>query len=116
MSLVATLYPALVIARVSPLLIMQRKVIMLNPQSGLKRALVSFQFGASIFLIIATLLVQKQKLYLQEHTQGFDPGNTLAIQSPMTTSDESFRQHFVSFKDECMKIPGVERVSYTSFV
>ncbi|MFT3737611.1 MAG: hypothetical protein QM786_02530 [Breznakibacter sp.] len=72
------------------------------------KGLVVFQFAASVFLIIGTMLIFKQMRYMQQADTGMDIEQTMASFSPMTMikkPDE--QQRLQTFRQEVQKIPGV---------
>lgn len=72
------------------------------------RALVVFQFAASIFLIIGTIAIFRQMQFMQNKETGFDMEQTMVSFSPMTMikkPDEAAKLQ--TFREEVRKIPGV---------
>ncbi len=104
-------YPALVLARQKPELVLKP-----GGQSGtlgtgiLRKILVSFQFLIATMLIIATLVLYLQLSYLRQRDPGFEIANvvTLALGDVTTSSEVGV------LRDTIAKIPGVEHVSLAS--
>src|SRR6185437_10223634 len=74
--------------------------------SGLRSALVVFQFTTSVMLIIATLVVYRQMQYIMNRDPGYSKDQVMLIQGTGTLDKQQF-----SFKDELLKLPGVKAAS-----
>jgi putative ABC transport system permease protein len=78
-SFLAGSYPAMILTGFQP-----AKVLMgsfTNSASGqwLRKSLIIFQFGISVFLIIATFVIQKQLYYIQHKQLGYDRQRVLVL-------------------------------------
>jgi len=85
--------------------------------AGTVRALVVFQFGVSIFLIIGTIAIFRQLQYMQKTETGMDMEQTMVSFSPMTMikkSDEHSKLE--TFRNEVQKIPGVQKFTTAEIV
>ncbi len=101
-------YPAFVLASFNPLEVLKGT---LNPGSMSKRLrgiLVVFQFTVSIIIIIGSIIVYKQLNYLTNKDLGFQKENLVIVRRP----DAFFRQT-EAFREQVMKIPGVENVGFS---
>ena len=74
----------------------------------LRKGLVIFQFVLSIVLIIGTTIVSRQVTFIQNRNLGYDRQNL--IQIPM--DGEQQRKNFQVFKDEALKMPGIETITH----
>ncbi len=79
--------------------------------SGLRSALVVFQFTTSVMLIIATLVVYRQMQYIMNRDPGYNKDQVMLIQGTGTLDKQQF-----SFKDELLKLPGVKAASVSDFL
>jgi putative ABC transport system permease protein len=80
--LLSALYPALILSNYKPVQILKGK-FMNNTQSiSLRKALVVFQFAATIAFMIGTLVVYRQVSYMKDANKGMDMKQTLVIVAP----------------------------------
>jgi len=73
----------------------------------LRKILVVIQFTITISLIIATIVVQNQLIYVRHKKLGFQKENIISI----PIRDGSLRKQYQSFKNELKQIPGIVNVS-----
>lgn len=105
------LYPAVVLARQKPELVLKPGGHSGALGSGLlRKTLVSLQFLIATALIIATLVMYLQMAFLRERDPGFDTANvvTLALQDVENPSEVAVLRNAVA------AIPGVERNALAS--
>ncbi|MCW5911655.1 MAG: ABC transporter permease [Cyclobacteriaceae bacterium] len=78
-SLIAGGYPALVLSRLQPARVL--KGVFKNTQSAkvLQQSLTVFQFAISVFLIIATVVIQGQLHYIQTQKLGYDRDHVISL-------------------------------------
>jgi putative ABC transport system permease protein len=73
--LLSGLYPALVLSSFKPALVLKGRATSPRRGSGLRKALLLFQFTVSVLLLIATAVIQSQIRYIQNREIGFDRDN-----------------------------------------
>ena len=80
-----------------------------------RRTLAVGQFALAIVLIIATILIVKQINYLETRDLGMKADQVLVIRGPATnnTSGERRYHEFCAFRDELLRLPGVETMTAT---
>ncbi len=105
-------YPALMLSRFKPVLLL--KPLKLENKTGLslRKGLVIFQFTISIVMIIATLVLFLQVRYLNNTDLGFNKDLLVVID----VNTRKARTNFAAVKAEMSKIPTVKDVSVTSRV
>jgi putative ABC transport system permease protein len=105
-------YPALLLSRFKPVLLL--KGLKLRNKSGLslRKGLVVFQFTVSIVMIIGTIVLFLQVNYMNNTNLGFNK-DLLAV---IDVNTGKARTSFETIKTEMAKIPTVKNVSATSRV
>jgi len=100
-------YPALVLSSFKPIEVLRGHFSKTKKGSGLRNALVVFQFGISVFLIISTIVVYQQMIYAQNKQLGFDKDHLVTLQGAggMTPQQEE------TLKNEIRTLSGVVAVS-----
>jgi putative ABC transport system permease protein len=107
--LLAGSYPALYLARFSPIEVLKGRVRMGKRRYGIRNALVVFQFFISISLIIATLAVYRQLKFIENQNTGFDQRNVINLLHTANLGDKG-----VAFKQELLKQQGVVSASFAN--
>lgn len=89
--LIAGSYPALILSSFKPAEVLKGKVSVQGGNSFFRTGMVVFQFSLSIFLIIATLGINKQLKYMQNKDLGYDKEQVLILQtSDLPSRDKGF--------------------------
>jgi putative ABC transport system permease protein len=101
--LLAGSYPAFFLGSFKPVAVLSGKIEQGAGSGFLRRILVIVQFGISIFIILGTLVINRQLGYMINKDLGFDKEQMLVIQR----FDEVGRRRVETFKQEMAKIPGV---------
>lgn len=107
-TLVAGSYPALMLSSFNPAAVLKGTKIT-GGSSGLRKFLVVFQFAASIFLIIGTLVIYQQVNFIQEKELGYKQDNVLIL-----TAYGDVEERFDAFKSELNQISGFKGTAMTS--
>lgn len=109
-TLIAGLYPSLVMARLKPAVIIKNQLSNAKTSGiSLRKALVAFQFVITPFFIIGTLVLIAQMKFLKESDLGFKMDAVIAIEIP-----ESKNQQKKTLKNSIERISGVQQVSLAS--
>ncbi|MGK7394529.1 MAG: FtsX-like permease family protein [Candidatus Cyclobacteriaceae bacterium M3_2C_046] len=104
-------YPALVLSSLKPINTLKGKLTDNRTTRSLRKALVVFQFGISIFLIIGTLIVYFQLNYLQDKHLGFEKDQVLIMSYQTGQSQQNMHKTLLS---EFRGHPDIVSTSFTS--
>ncbi|MDB5145433.1 MAG: hypothetical protein JWQ66_4146 [Mucilaginibacter sp.] len=119
--LLSALYPALILSNYKPVQILKGK-FMNNIQSiSLRKALVVFQFAATIAFMIGTLVVYRQVNYMKDANKGMDMKQTLVVVAPQNVraTDADNKNYMLKdsiFQTEIMRNPHVQSVTSSSSI
>lgn len=111
-ALLAGMYPATVLSRFRPVVVLKGGHRSAGEGTLLRKGLVVFQFALSVGMIISTLGVGRQLNYLMEKDPGFKREQMVVVD--INSGDA--RNNFRAMKDEFGRIAGVEHVSSSSRV
>ena len=99
--LLSGFYPAVILSSYQPITVLKGKFQRSSSGNILRKALVIFQFTASVALITGTLIVSRQLKFMNDADLGINIANTIVVESPdMTTWDSTFLARVESYKNE----------------
>jgi putative ABC transport system permease protein len=101
-SLVAGIYPALILSNYKPVKVLKGKLKDSSAGIRLRKILVIAQFAISISLIICTLTISHQMNYIQNKDLGFDREQMVAL-----SLDSLSRSRIQLLKNKISTLPGV---------
>ena len=107
--LVAGSYPAFYLTSFSSIEVLKGKVRAGMRSKGIRSVLVVFQFALSIFLIIFTVVVYQQILFMQEKNLGIDKNNILILENA-----DRLAKNKEAFRNALSQQTGVIKASYTN--
>jgi putative ABC transport system permease protein len=99
-------YPALLFSRLKLILGLRTNTGLKISGGQLGRTLIIFQFVVSIFLIIATLIIQQQRNFIQTKNLGYDKENVLVL--PL---DRQATPKYTMLKEALKLDPAVRQIS-----
>jgi putative ABC transport system permease protein len=108
--LLAGSYPALLLSSFSPIESLKGKMKVGKSGAIFRKALVVFQFGVSVLLIISVTIIMGQMNYLKHTDLGFNKEQSMIVRFDNLDISGKKRQ----FKNELLAIPAVESVSLMS--
>ena len=109
---IAGLYPALVLARFKPVMVLKNQVIAGKGTSRsvlLRKTLIVFQFVIAQVFIIGVIVVDKQIHYSLQKNMGFRKDAVINFYVPFDFNDPNNKKFVL--KDELTKIPEIQEVS-----
>jgi putative ABC transport system permease protein len=104
----AGFYPSFVIASFNPAEVLKGTLSPGSMSKKLRGLLVIFQFTVSIVIIIGSIIVYSQLNFMTKKDLGFKKENLIIIRRP----DAFFRQ-LEPFRDQLLKLPGVDKVGFS---
>jgi putative ABC transport system permease protein len=105
--------PAILLSRFQPISVLKGKFSRSSKGSKLRKALVVFQFGITGFLLVQTLIVNRQIHYMRGRALGMNVDNTVVVRMPRGAEYNPKR---ISFKNELLSYPQFSAVSVSSIV
>jgi putative ABC transport system permease protein len=109
--LVAGTYPAMFMSSMKPVAVLKGVVSFTRGAIWMRRAMAVFQFGLSILLLIATMVMSQQTSFMQNVNIGYNKENLLYI---TTEGELSKFDGYMRFKHAAEKMPGVLLVDKSS--
>lgn len=107
-TLIAGSYPALMLSSFNPSAVLKGAKIS-GGSSKLRKFLVVFQFAASIFLIICTIIIYRQISFIQEKELGYKQENVLVL-----TAYRDVEDRFETLRSELNQITGFQGMAMSS--
>ena len=119
--LLSAVYPALVLSNYKPVQVLKGKFMNSAQSITLRKALVVFQFAATIAFMIGTLVVYRQVNYMKNENKGMDIKQTLVVVAPQNVraTDADNARHMVKdsvFRTEVARNPHIQGVSLSSSI
>jgi ABC-type antimicrobial peptide transport system permease subunit len=102
-------YPAFVLSKFNPISVMKGVYTKGKHGDAFRKLLVIIQFSLSITLIISTLIVFNQMQFMKQKDLGFQKDNLIYLPIRGELSEK-----FFEFKDELLKLTGIENVTRCS--
>jgi putative ABC transport system permease protein len=103
-SLLGGSYPAIVLSSFSPAKVLKGKLANVGSGAILRKSLVVFQFGVSIFLIVCTLTISDQLTYMMNSKIGIDKEQLIVIPLDRVSGD-----NIAAIRNEFATVAGVEQ-------
>jgi putative ABC transport system permease protein len=97
-SLFSGLYTSFVMSEFNPIESLKGKLLKGKDGNFVRKSLVVFQFGISVALILATLIIYRQLQFMQSEKLGFNAEQVLVIYGPNIGQDSTFQNRSTAFK------------------
>lgn len=122
-SLVAGIYPALILSGFKPTEVLKGRLTQSSEKGIFNKVMVVFQFSLSIALIIGTFTIKNQLSYIQQKNLGYQKDQILVLNSGIaSTPQEDFDVTFEKglarkqiLEAKLLGIPGVQQIATSSF-
>lgn len=102
-TLLASIFPARIIARYKPAFILKRQFIIRSNKNYIRNGLVVFQLLLSILTIGCALIAGKQINYMMQFDVGFNTMQTISLHGPASRNIDSLRyQRFKAFRSDLL--------------
>ncbi|MGW9684497.1 ABC transporter permease [Flagellimonas sp. 2504JD1-5] len=108
-------YPAFVLSSFKPVEVLKGTITSSNQGQVLRKALVVFQFAASLFLLIGSYVVYQQISFMRNQSLGVNIDQTLVIKPPIV-SDSTFTKQKEAFKSSLLQYPFIDMAAVSSTV
>lgn len=108
-TLASGLIPALYLSSSDPINVLKGKAVKSHSFSAFRQGLIVFQFSIPIVLIICMIIISEQNRYLWNYDLGVDRDKLIVIDN-----SKNIKSHSKSIREELLKIPGIDAVSFTN--
>ena len=116
-SLVSGAYPAFVLSSFNTTAVLKGGADKVTGGFSLRKALVVFQFVASLILIAGTFAIYRQLMFMRSQDKGFDMEQMLIFNGPSVIENrETAEEKLITLKNEIKKIASVENVATSASI
>lgn len=102
-------YPSLMLSNFKPVAVLKGKFSSSSAGNGLRKVLVIFQFSISVFLIVATLVVNEQLSFIQNKSLGYDKDHVVRF----IIDSWAMKDKMETFKTTLLSNPNIEHVGFS---
>ena len=102
---VSGIIPALVVNKLNPVEVVKGNVFRTS-KKGYTKALIAFQYGVAIVLLVCTWTIARQSRFLQNYDMGYNRDNLFWMENTVEASQKD------AFRNVLKAIPGVAEVSF----
>jgi putative ABC transport system permease protein len=102
---ISGIVPALVVNKLNPVEVVKGSVLRTS-KKGYAKALIAFQYGIAIVLLVCTWTIARQSRFLQDYDMGYNRDNLFWMENTVEASQKD------AFRNVLKAIPGVTEVSF----
>ncbi|MCW5910493.1 MAG: ABC transporter permease [Cyclobacteriaceae bacterium] len=110
----AGIYPALLLSSYKASEVIKGKIVKKAKGFSLRNNLVTFQFSASLMLLIATYAIYKQVAFMKDQEKSLDTSQIIIVKGPELSERKDIEERVFSFKNEIRQLSFVDNIC-TSF-
>jgi putative ABC transport system permease protein len=110
------LYPAFVLSGFNPVDVLKGKLSNSGHGGLLRKSLVVFQFVASLFLLIGTVVVYQQIQFMRRQSLGINIDQTLVLPRPLVGIDSTFLHRITAFKQDLQQLPAIQHITVSTSI
>lgn len=107
LSIISGIFPAFVLSSLQPVNVLKGNKMLIGKggsqqysAGGLRKFLVTIQYIVTIAMIVSTIIISQQMIFLKKHNLGFNDDQVMVINLPQ---DTSFRGQAANFIDELVE-------------
>ena len=112
--IISGFYPAVFLSKFRPVQALKNATSMSNSKSLLRRVLVTFQFVISSILILSTLVIYKQFVFMKNKELGFD--KELVLHAIITAEKKEDSRKLDVIKSRLDQVPEIQSVSVSNTI
>lgn len=110
------LYPAFVLSGFKPIEVLKGKLVSTTQGALLRKSLVVFQFVASLFLLIGTVVVYSQIQYMRKQSLGIDINQMLVITPTVVNNDSTFLSRMNAYKESLLQNTAIGKITVSTTI
>jgi putative ABC transport system permease protein len=105
-------YPAILLSAVNPIKVLKKEAFGPRKSTFMRNVLVTFQFSASIILIVCTMVVYSQLKFIKNKDMGFNREHVITLR----IKDDVIYENIESIKNTLAQHPNVQNISTSNYL